>query len=242
VRLALTIAVAIALCAVAVEFPALTGRVVDGANVLSPAAERRLTAQLEAHEKATTNQIVVATFDSLQGEAIESFGYQLGRAWGIGQEGKDNGVLLIVAPIDHKVRIEVGYGLEGDLPDVIGANIIQTKILPRFREGDFDGGVTAGVDAIVAALGGEYIFDQVRRERGRDRSGSFPFGLIWIVVVFLLFGFGRRRGRRFGGGLLAGAVLGSVLSGGGRGGGGFGGGGFGGGGGGFGGGGASGSW
>ena len=227
------------------ELPALSGRVVDQANILTPATEQRLTAQLQAHEKAGGNQVVVATIESLGGETIESYGVRLGRSWGIGQAGDDNGIVLIVAPEERKVRIEVGYGLEGDIPDAIAANIIQAKILPRFWENDFDGGVTAGVTAIIAALGGEYVFEQERSGR-RDRKGGFPFGFLWIIVVFVLFGTGRGRRRRgIGSGLLWGAILGSALSGGrggGSGSGGFGAGGFGGGGGSFGGGGASGGW
>ena len=227
--------------------PTLSGRVVDQANILAPATEQRLAAQLQAHEKAGGNQVVVATIESLGGETIEMYGVRLGRSWGIGQAGEDNGIVLIVAPNERRVRIEVGYGLEGDIPDAIASNIIYTKIRPRFAEGDFDGGVTAGVTAIIAALGGEYVFEQQRRGR-RDREGGFPFGILWIVVLFVLFGMGRRRRRGIGSGLLWGAVLGSALSsgrggsGGGFGGGGFGGGGFGGGGGSFGGGGASGGW
>ncbi|TDI90119.1 MAG: methanol dehydrogenase [Chloroflexi bacterium] len=224
--------------------PELSGRVVDQADILSTATEQRLTAQLQAHEKAGGNQVVVATIESLGGETIETYGVRLGRSWGIGQAGGDNGIVLIIAPNERKVRIEVGYGLEGDIPDAIASNIIQAKILPRFWENDFDGGVMAGVTAIIAALGGEYVFEQQRRGR-RSREGGFPFGILWIVVMFVLFGLGRGRRRGLGSGLLWGAVLGGALSsgrGGGFGGGGFGGGGFGGGGGSFGGGGASGGW
>ncbi len=223
--------------------PALTGRVVDQANILAAATEQRLTVQLQAHEKAGGNQVVVATVASLGGETIETYGVRLGRAWGIGKAGENNGIVLIVAPNERKVRIEVGYGLEGDIPDAIASNIIQTKILPRFWENDFDGGVMDGVTAIIAALGGDYVFEQERRGR-RDREGGFPFGILWIVVLFILFGMGRGRRRGLGSGLLWGAILGGALSGGrgGHSGGGFGGGGFGGGGGSFGGGGASGGW
>ena len=224
------------------SLPALSGRVVDQADILAAATKQRLTAQLQAHEKAGGNQVVVATIASLDGDTIERYGVRLGRAWAIGEAGKDNGIVLIVAPNERKVRIEVGYGLEGDIPDAIASNIIQTKILPRFGENDFDGGVMAGVTAIIAALGGDYVFEQKQRER---RKSGFPFGFLWIVVAFVLFGMGRGRRRGLGSGLLWGVILGSAL-GGRRGGssssGGFGGGGFGGGGGSFGGGGASGGW
>lgn len=227
------------------SLPALSGRVVDQADILAAATEQRLTAQLQAHEKAGGNQVVVATIASLDGDTIERYGVRLGRAWAIGEAGKNNGIVLIVAPNERKVRIEVGYGLEGDIPDAIASNIIQTKILPRFWENDFDGGVMAGVTAIIAALGGDYVFEQQQR---KQREGGFPFGFLWIGIVFLLFGMGRGRGRGrrrgIGSGLLWGVILGSALGGGrgGSSGGGFGGGGFSGGGGSFGGGGASGGW
>ena len=111
-----------ALCAAAIKFPELTGRVVDNAGLLSPAVEQALTEQLAAHEQATTNQVVVVTLPNLQGYTIEEFGYQLGRYWGIGQKGKDNGVVFLVAKAERKVRLEVGYGLEGVLTDALSAN------------------------------------------------------------------------------------------------------------------------
>jgi len=129
--------VVLATAALALDFPALTGRVVDNANLLSAQQESRLTQQLASHEEATSNQVVVVTLPSLQGTSIDDFGYQLGRHWGIGQAGRDNGVLLIVAPNERKVRIEVGYGLEGDLPDAIARAIIDQNILPAFRRNDY---------------------------------------------------------------------------------------------------------
>lgn len=231
--------------ALALDFPRLTGRVVDNADLLDATQERRLVEQLESHEEATSNQLVVVTLPSLQGVEIEDYGYQLGRHWGIGQEGRDNGVLLIVAPNERKVRIEVGYGLEGDLPDAIASVIVQNDILPAFRRGDFPGGISAGVDAIILAIAGAY---QPLEKRGRDGvqfAGVLVlFGIVFAIMIVSYFtddydlGAGtarrRRRGSRAGG-----------FWGGGGGGGGFGGGGgggFGGGGGGFGGGGSSGSW
>jgi len=137
-------------------FPELTGRVVDQADLLPSLTESQLTRKLAEHEKATSNQVVVVTLPSLQGYTIEDFGYQLGRHWGIGQAEKDNGVLLIVAPNERKVRIEVGYGLEGKLTDALSHNIIQTKILPNFRQNHYDTGIVQGTDAILAALQGTY--------------------------------------------------------------------------------------
>ncbi len=220
-------------------FPPLSGRVVDEANMLSSDAERRIVSLSEAHEKASTNQVVVATFTDLQGYSIEEFGYQLGRTWGIGQADTNNGVLLIVANAERKVRIEVGYGLEGELTDAIASNIINVVITPSFKRAQFDQGVVAGTQAIIAALGGEYQTTQTP-EGSNDQEFSLWNLLVFIIIFFFIFPgmFGRRRFSR-------GLALGSILSNsGGRSSGGFGsgGGGFGGGGGGFGGGGASGGW
>lgn len=227
------------------EFPELTGRVVDQADLLDAAAESQLTQMLEAHEQATTEQVVVVTLPDLQGNAIEDFGYQLGRHWGIGQEGEDNGALLIVAESERQVRIEVGYGLEGRLTDANSATIINQIITPAFRQGDFTSGIMNGTAAMVKVLGGEPL--AVPAQSPRDRASEKPSlglaSLFFIIVMAVIFfvGGGRGRGGRGGAALLGGALLGASMMGG-RGGGGFGGGGFGGGGGGFGGGGASGGW
>jgi uncharacterized protein len=133
-------------------FPALTGRVVDDANILSPQTRASLTAKLEALEARTSRQLVVVTVSSLQGYEIEDYGYQLGRSWGIGEKGRNTGVLLIVAPNERRVRIEVGYGLEGVLTDALSTVILQDQVLPRFRNGDFEGGVVAGADALIEQL------------------------------------------------------------------------------------------
>jgi uncharacterized protein len=238
---ALTVAMA---ALAAPEFPALTGRVVDAADVLSPSTEAALNRQLEAHERATGQQIVVATVKDLGGLDIQDYGYQLGRHWGIGGKEHDTGVVLVVAPTLRKVRIDVGYGLEGDLTDALSSNIIQTRILPEFRRGDMDAGVRAGVDAIIAVLGGHG--EALKQSEQGGAKKVLPVGIFWIIVLIIVLsgGFGGRRGG--GGGLARAIVWGSVLNGmsGGRSSGGFGGGGggFHGGGGSFGGGGASGSW
>ncbi|WP_250463013.1 TPM domain-containing protein [Microbulbifer litoralis] len=224
-----------------VQFPPLSGRVVDNAGLLSQETAYRLTELMQQHEEETGNQLVVVTLPDLQGLTIEEYGYQLGRHWKIGQKDKDNGALLIVAPDERQVRIEVGYGLEGALTDALSANIIHTKILPRFRSGDFDGGVTAGVQAMIAAIGDEYVAEPT--ESGDDRRLALLVGLFLLLVMLQLFGSsvlatpagGQYRRGRYGG------YYGGGGFGGGFGGGGFGGG-FGGGGGGFGGGGASGGW
>ncbi|MEX0605320.1 MAG: TPM domain-containing protein [Marinobacter sp.] len=227
------------------EYPELTGRVVDQANMLDAAAESQLTQMLQAHEEATTEQVVVVTLPDLQGNAIEDFGYQLGRHWGIGQEGEDNGALLIVAESERTVRIEVGYGLEGRLTDANSATIINQIITPAFRQGDFSGGIMNGAAAMVQVLGGEPLAvpAQPSRDQAREKPSLGLASLFFIIVMAVIFFVGGGRGRGGRGGaaaLLGGALLGASM--GGRGGGGFGGGGFGGGGGGFGGGGASGGW
>lgn len=168
------------------DFPSLSGRVVDQAEILRSSAERAITEQLQAHEAETTNQVVVVTLRSLQGYSIEDFGVRLGRHWGIGQEGRDNGVLLIVAPNQRKVRIEVGYGLEGDLTDALARTIIDTEILPDFRRGNLERGVRAGTDAILAAIAGTY--EAPTRSTGSDRSGG-DLKIIVLALVFGLFAF-----------------------------------------------------
>jgi len=169
------------------NFPALSGRVVDEANLLSAHVKTFLTQELELHESESTNQVVVVTLKSLQGYTIEDYGYQLGRAWGIGQKDKNNGVLLIVAPNEHKVRIEVGYGLEGELTDALSNNIIQTQILPQFREKNFERGIINGTDAILSALHGSYQPVEPRRQRSRHSDSGFSV-LVIIFIATLIFG------------------------------------------------------
>lgn len=236
-------------------FPSLTGRVIDQGNLLTDARERELTARLEALERDTTDQVVVVTVSDLQGYEIEEYGYQLGRAWGIGQAGKNNGVLLIVAPRERKVRIEVGYGLEPVLTDALAALIIQNEILPSFREGYFERGIERGVEAIDQQLRLDPAEAQARAAAAERPGSGAPIGVgVVIAVIFFLMllamiggggGRGRRRPASGVGPILVWAAAEALRSSGrGRGGGGFGGGGggFGGGGGSFGGGGASGGW
>jgi len=132
--------------------PNLTGRVVDQADLLPPATEQRLTTLLQRLEQKSRHQFVIVTVTSLKGETIETFGVRLGRIWAIGRKNIDDGVLLIVAPNEHKVRIEVGYGLEKMLSDPECARIIANKIVPRFQAGDMAGGIEQGAQAIVANL------------------------------------------------------------------------------------------
>jgi uncharacterized protein len=134
------------------DFPALTGRVVDQANLLGPADEQRLSALSQAVQREVGAQYVVVTLTSLQGRSIEDYGVQLGRTWGIGSRARNDGILLIVAPNERRVRIEVGYGLERRVTDPFAARVIRERILPRFTANDFPGGIIAGSDAIAARL------------------------------------------------------------------------------------------
>lgn len=233
------------------SFPALSGRVVDQAGVLSPEAEARLAALSQSVEQKTGAQFVVASVSSLEDYDIADYGYQLGRAWGIGRKGENDGVLLLVAPNERKVRIEVGYGLEGVLTDALTSLILQREVLPRFREGDLEGGVVAGAQAVAAQVEAdpERQREAVEAAAKRDEPGGAPLiGLFWIfmIVLWIIISASRGggRGRRYRSGVdSALPILLWGLSSGGRGGGGdFGGGGFSGGGGSFGGGGSSGSW
>jgi uncharacterized protein len=227
------------------KFPALTGRVVDEASILSSETKTDLTQKLAALEQKTSRQLVVVTLASLQGYEISDYGYQLGRAWGIGQKGLNNGILFIVAPNEHKTRIEVGYGLEPIVTDAFSSVVIQTQVLPKFRGGDFNGGVEAGVDALIQQLSLDTSEAErraaVAEQQLRHQDNGSGGGLVGFLVILFIF---IAISRIFGGW----ALLPFLFMGGGRGGGGYGGGwsggggGFGGGGGSFGGGGSSGSW
>ncbi len=233
------------------QFPALTGRVVDDAHVLDAQTQADLTAKLAALEQQTTRQLVVVTLPTLGGQDIEDYGNGLIRKWGIGQKGTNNGAIFIVVPSEHKVRIEVGYGLEDTLTDALSSVILQEKVLPKFRAGNIQGGVVDGTNAIITQLGADPNAAQaqvVQAERAPRHHGN-PFGAI-IPLIFIVFIMSRVFGRRGGGGV--GWLLPIMFLGGSRGGwggGDGGGGGWGGGGGGFsggggsgGGGGASGGW
>lgn len=168
------------------SFPDLTGRVVDQAQLLDPTQEASLSAQLEAHEAQTSNQIVVVTIPDLNGYAIADYANRLGRAWQIGTAENNNGALLVVAPADRKVRIEVGYGLEGALTDSLSSIIIQREILPAFRDNNYPLGIERGVSAIIQAVEGEYsVPTTTSGQSGNDISdaiGNF-IPLIFIAMV-----------------------------------------------------------
>lgn len=178
------------------DIPPLTGRVVDQANILSQEQERGLATKLAALERKSSVQVVVATLKSLQGRTIEEWGLALGRGWGIGQAGKDNGVILVVAPRERELRIEVGYGLEGLLPDATANAIVRNVIVPRFKAGNMFGGISDGVDAIGRAVAGEGV---PLSTAGNPRSAWYePFVPVLFFAVFVLIAIlnTRRRGRR----------------------------------------------
>jgi uncharacterized protein len=228
----------------AAAFPALTGRVVDQAKILSPVTIADLERKLADLEQKSGIQLVVATVPSLGGEEIEPYANELFRAWKLGEAKKNNGVLLLIAPNQRRVRIEVGYGLEGTLTDAVSSIIISNAIAPRFRAGDFNGGVTRGVDDIITALTTDAAEwkpkpTDMRAEHDASLLDTLAPFLIFLFIMFVI----SRIGRRSGGGNVIFIPMG--MGGGGGFGGGFGGGGgggFSGGGGSSGGGGASGGW
>jgi uncharacterized protein len=218
-RLALLLLALIAGAAGAQTFPKFTGFVVDAADVLPPEVERDLTTKLETTYRETKRQLVVATVPDLQGHPIEDYGVGLIRAWGLGLEGVSNGAILLVAPNERKVRVEVGYGLEPVLTDAFSGVVIREQVTPRFKAGDLPGGVSAGVDALARQLRAtpeeaqarldEAVreFDRTRRtEVRRSGGGGNGAGMIFWIVIFLfvilplLRGRGGGRGRRYRGG------------------------------------------
>ena len=231
--------------ALAVEVPKLTGRVNDYASLLSSGDARQLEARLEAFEAKTGHQYALLTVPNLGGAPIEEFGIKVAEAWRLGDAKRDDGLVLIIARDDRKMRIEVGYGLEGEVPDAISSRVIREVLRPAFQRGQFSYGIQAAFDQLIQAAGGDgQVAPQPPRRAERQRGSGFPIGVFVIVLIFLalnMFGGGGRGGRRRGGFYvlpMGGGGFGGFSSGGFGGGGG----GFSGGGGGFGGGGASGDW
>ncbi len=224
----------------ALEVPKLQGRVNDHANLLQPAQRAQLESRLAAYEESSGNQFVLLTVRSLEGDPIEDFSIRIAEAWKLGSKQEDNGLILLVALEDRQMRVEVGYGLEGNIPDVIASRIIRNVLTPAFRQGDYYGGINQAFGALMKAASGEAVPEAAGPvRRGRESQPANPwvtgFSLLVTLLVLSMSWLSPGRRRRFGyyGGMGGGHF-------GGRGG--FGGGGFGGGGGGFGGGGASGNW
>ena len=264
------LALLVAAPAAAQTYPPFSGLVVDAANLLPPATEADLTAKLEALQRDTHRQLVVATIPDLQGYALEEYGVGLLRAWGVGLKGADNGAILFIAPNESRghrgPRVEVGYGLEPVITDIFAGRVIREQMMPRLEAQDVPGAMTAGSDALIEQLraspdeakartdAAAAAFDRThRRASTAGGGGGLPIGVIFwgVVLLFIVLpalGGGRRRGRRWGGGAGGSSlpiVLWSVaneLSRGRGSGGGFGGWGGGGSSGGWGGGGSDGSW
>jgi uncharacterized protein len=191
--LILAVAAVLVICfaplALALDFPPLSGRVVDQANVVTAQSRSSIEAKLKDLEDKSGIQLVVATVRSLQGSDIETYANQLFRFWKLGEAKKNNGALLLVAPTERKVRIEVGYGLEGTLTDALSSVIIQSAIIPRFKANDFSGGIERGVDGIISVLSGDTA-DWHRKvgvrsnEPSKQFNSLFPF-LFFFVIVFI---------------------------------------------------------
>ena len=227
------------------DVPKLKSAVNDYANIINSKDEEKLEALLRDVEAKTSSQVALLTISSLQGENLEDYSLRVAQTWKLGQKEFDNGVLLLVALNEKKIRIEVGYGLESIITDAKSGYIIRNYIVPGFKKGDYTGGITNGLLAISGLVTEEFEItdEQLAKYNQQQKSGKrkqIPFGLIVFLFMFVFGGLGRRRG-----GLFTALFLGSMLGGGrSRGSSGFGGGfgGFSGGGGGFGGGGASGGW
>jgi uncharacterized protein len=178
--LVLSSALTLASFVFALDVPPLTGRVVDLAHVLPAGVAASLTRDLEAHETKTSNQVAVLILPSLEGEPLESFSHRVGTTWKLGQKGTENGVLLLIALRERKVRIEVGYGLEGTLTDLRSAHIIRQEIVPQFRSGDLPGGIAAGVQAILGTIEGTYKAEEVLS--GTARAGQEPTAFLYVII------------------------------------------------------------
>ncbi len=195
----LTILLSFATLAGAADVPFLAGRVTDNAEILSPAMRQTLTEQLKSHEDKTGNQIAVLTVPTLGGESVEDYAVAVFESWKLGQKGKDNGVLILVAPQDRRMRIEVGYGLEGVLTDLLAGRIIRNEMTPRFKAGDYNGGIEAGVNAVIGVLeGNEAAAGDIAADGDtsglhieapdmpvteRILIGAFVFGIIGLFTV-----------------------------------------------------------
>jgi uncharacterized protein len=237
----------------ALDVPELKARVNDYAGILPEADRQRIEQRLAEHEQRTGQQFAVLTIDTLDGEPIEGFAIRTVEKWRLGKKGKDDGLLLLIVPRDRKMRVEVGYGLEGDVTDAVSSRVIRETLAPAFRNQDYAGGVERALVQLMRAAGGDPGTEPAAPSRPEPRRPRLNLGLVLLLIVvpLLIFyinrGGGRGGGRRrrrdaYWGGLGGGFIGGGGFGGsGGFGGGGFGGG-FSGGGGGFGGGGASGSW
>ncbi|MDH5700539.1 MAG: TPM domain-containing protein, partial [Nitrospirota bacterium] len=188
------------------DIPPLTGRVVDRAHLLSPSAISSLNTALAAHESKTSNQVAVLTLASLEGHPLEELSHQVATVWALGKKGTDNGVLFLIAVQEKKVRIEVGYGLEGTLTDAKSSRIIRHEVVPRFRAGDFSGGIIAGTHAILGTIEGTYTNPPSSAENNAEHVGLWEiFGLAVVLGTLVGLFLGSRR-------RVNGSVIGMLLS------------------------------
>ncbi len=172
----------------ALDVPKLQGYVNDYAGMISPQKKAELEGELASFERTDSTQIIILTVPSLEGDAIEDFGIKVAEAWRIGQKGKDNGVIFIVAREDKKMRIEVGRGLEGRLTDLMAGRVIDLVVKPRFKRGDFDGGFVAGVSSLVDATRGEFKAERNQPSRKHERSSRLLTLLIFGGIAMLVLG------------------------------------------------------
>lgn len=172
------------------KFPPLTGRVVDEAVLLSAPVRDRIAGWLEEFERTSKRQVVVVTVKDLQGYPIEDFGYRLGRAWGIGEKDRNTGAILLVAPKERTVRIEVGYGLEGELTDAISRAIIEQNILPAFKDGNYEQGIVNGTAAILKVLGWDGATSGAVIDAPENAQELPPIPLLILIILFIIFRFG----------------------------------------------------
>lgn len=194
-RLLLILLAALALLAgpaAAQTFPKLTGRVVDEAHLLQPDQIAALDAKLSALETQSQRQMVIATIPSLEGYEVEDYANRLLRTWGIGDKQRNDGLVFLIAPNEHKVRIEVGYGLEGIITDALSSVIIQREVVPRFKQGDYPGGIAAATDQLIAQL--QLPEDEARKVAAnagarakKAKEPRFDFGTVVFLVIFFFF-------------------------------------------------------
>jgi uncharacterized protein len=170
----------------ALDVPPLTGRIVDRAALLPPELSSSLSAELAAHEDRTGNQVVFLSIPSLEGESLEEYSHRVATTWKLGRKGLDNGVLVLVAHRDRKIRIEVGYGLEGTLTDAQAARIIRQEMVPRFRAADFPGGISAGLRAVMGTIEGTYTASEGAGEN-RDSAAGVVWEIVFLAVLVGIF-------------------------------------------------------
>ena len=178
---------AFATSALALEPPALRGHVNDYAALLSPAAASQLEQQLQELEKSDSTQVVILTVPSLEGDNLEEFSIRVAEKWRIGQQRVDNGVILLISKAEHKIRIEVGRGLEGKLTDLVSGRIIRSDIAPKFKSNDFDGGIAAGVTSIIAVVRGEYQAPVQQKLKHGGKSAPPVYALLVFLAVAVVF-------------------------------------------------------